>query len=220
LACVAFLASSTKIHADDSDLKRGVDNKPLTGPNPKYLEIREALCLGTFAADTVDAAMQKSFFDEASAKPMEGDTTANLKWILYSSDRERFVVSLIPLTQSGSCFATYFSFWIYTPSAVSPDQNLNFLYYVSTTAKLWLNGKPYEPGTTEPSDAGTRTLYHFPNMALQTGWNHFLIKVAGKASGGGDPADPISSLAIRIACADTDLAKQLIISPAVKPVQQ
>jgi hypothetical protein len=214
VAIIVFFAGSMMAAADDNDLQRGVDNKPFVGPDWQYQPVHEVLCLGKFGADTVDAAFEKSFFDETAAKPMEGDTTATHQWILFNTDAERLNVSLIPLGDSGTCFATYFSFWLYAPHVVTPDDNLEFLYYASSKGKLWFNGAPFDPATTEPADGGTRTIYHFPGMALQAGWNHFLIKLAGKV---GDDNDPGASLAMRVACPDNDLTKQFILSPAVKP---
>ena len=217
LSLVFLLAASAAVFADDSEVKRGVDNASLVGTDSsaEIGQIREVLCLGNFAADSVDAAMNKSFFDETGVEPVIGTTTANLQWGSFTSQIERFVVSRMPLTDAGNCFATYFSFWIYTPAAVTPDTNFELFYYAALKGKLWLNGKPYEPTTTEQVDVRLR--YLFPNMALNSGWNHFLIKLAGRIPGPTDPPDSEPSLALRVRCADANTFNALIVAPAVNP---
>ncbi|MCU0786868.1 MAG: hypothetical protein MUC91_01550, partial [Verrucomicrobia bacterium] len=74
-----------------------------------------ALTLGRFGAGTLQAAMDQAFIEEASLQPVENEQTAGQTWTVASNAGDRFVFR--ELRQSGpeARYATYFSYWVYSP---------------------------------------------------------------------------------------------------------
>jgi hypothetical protein len=170
-----------------------------------------ALTIGRFGAESVDAALKRDFIGEKSAKPKKGTTSGDSTWTAVSSPgKDRFVLRDLHQDGPKDAFAVYFSYSIRSPRALDdllgggPDApRFTTLAYVSEKCKLFLNGEELVATRTEPADY--RTLCVYEGVPLKKGWNHFLVKVASGRLEGDAPA----TLAVRIQSTHEDYLGQL-----------
>jgi len=171
-----------------------------------------ALVRGPFDAPDVEAALAKDFIGEATVRP------ASPPWKAVSCpSHDRFLVRELGLPGPPETaevpahgFCVYFSYWIRSPRALDdllaggPDvPRFQTTCYAAERLRLFLNGRDISPTRTEPADY--RTLYQYDGMPLRRGWNHFLLKLAGRQLDGQQPA----TLAVRIGASQEDYLRQL-----------
>jgi hypothetical protein len=154
--------------------------------------------------------MDQAFIEEASLQPVENEQTAGQTWTVASNAGDRFVFR--ELRQSGpeARYATYFSYWVYSPIDLGdllnagPDlPEVTQLCYVSDHARVYLNGTPLQPARSEGVDY--RTLLVFEHVPLEQGWNQFMVKCASDSLKTDDPG----TLAVRLFSTHPSYDKQL-----------
>jgi hypothetical protein len=216
---LAVLSLALNAYSDDAELQRGISIKPVFANNPatnNQWTLRDALCLGEFGDKSIDAALNHSFIDEATVAPRQGDHAAGHDWALTHADLDVFRPTEF-LQAGGQYFSVYFSFWIYSPSSVSSDENVTLTCMFCSKLKAYLNGKLLDQGSPNTGD-DLRVSNQYPSMELRKGWNHFLIKVAG-CDQDIDKVQQKASLLVFMDCSDVDLLKKLNSAVAVKPEQ-
>lgn len=165
---------------DDPDIKRGVGVASLVSSDSASKSqgnLLDALCLGEFQAKSVDDALNHAFIDE-TVQPMSWTRTSGMDWAQVHSDSGIFRHSEINLQSGGPFFATYYSFWIYTPGSLTADQHFAISYLAASKAKMFLNGRPIAAAISNVG-ADFRTFDQYQDVELSKGWSHFLVKVAG-----------------------------------------
>jgi hypothetical protein len=217
LLCFVFGLSIPAYSDDDPDLKRGVGVAPFVSSDPATKgqgNLLDALCLGEFQAKSVDDAFNHPFIDE-TVKPMSGTRTSGIEWAQVHNDAGIFRHSETNLQSGGPFFATYYSFWIYTPRSITVDQHVAISYLAASKAKMFLNGRPIVAAVSN-AGADFRTFDQYQDIELSKGWSHFLVKVAG----GDQDIDKVqqqSSLYLYVTSDDNDALSKLKTAVAVKP---
>lgn len=189
-------------------------NEPKKSAVPAFDEnhaLVQALSIGRFDAESVEAAIVKDFIGEKTAKPKKGAAVGGRAWeAVTSPSRDRFLFHQLRQTGPEGAFATYFSCQVRSPRALDelldggPDvPRAAIVCYVSEKGRLFLNGQEILPSRQEPADY--RTQLFFENLPLKKGWNHLLIKVASDRLHGDQPG----TLAVRITSNNPDYQRQL-----------
>jgi hypothetical protein len=87
------------------------------------------------------------------------------------------------MAQAGpeTVFATYFSYWVFSPVDLSdllnsgPDlPQVTLQIIVNSDAKVLMNGRPLKVTKADKDDSRKRITYN--SIPLRQGWNQFLIK--------------------------------------------
>ncbi len=224
IAYCLLLVAGTLLRAasPEAEIKRGENPQPVTSLPPdndngtKY-QIRDFLCLGKFAAASVDEALEKALFDESAVTPREGDETAGKTWVTHHGKYERVNVRSMPLDKDVDTFAVYFSYWIFCPDEITATEKFGTNFYAGSMAKFFVNGKEVEANkmSSPLDDASKRRIYYFENMALKEGWNHFLIKLAGISPILKNDERDEASIALRIGCPNTEVLENMTFSTAI-----
>jgi hypothetical protein len=200
----------------EEELQRAVDPVPMaelpaSDKSGKVFVVRDYLCLGKFEAASVEEALEKSFFDESTVIPHEGDETAGKVWIRHRGKGERVYVRQIRLDQGVGAFAVYFSYWIYSPVET---ESFSTRFYAGSMAKFFVNGAELEPSSvSNPKDDHVqRRVYTFKSVFLKQGWNRFLIKLAGIPPELRNDEMQEATLAIRIGSSKSEVLAELVFS--------
>lgn len=155
----------------------GVPLKPaldLGGPFLLTGEMVRAMAAGRFEVATED------HFGKPDSNPRDNDRLANKRWHVVSADKSNvFNLRKGPLDGPGDNAVTYLSFWVMCPKALDnllldPDlPKVDLKMQTGDGVEMWLNGK-----SITPADPGTNGDIVASSLALQKGWNHFLVRLA------------------------------------------
>lgn len=175
--------------------------RPLSIPACTDGILTSALFLGRFSAPDLAAAAATAFIPETTVRPGIGAAVAGRSWIRGTNGGDRFLLRDLPLDGPGEGpFATYLSFWISSPIdlgdllGAGPDlPQVSLVGYVARRQRIWVNGGELEAAQSDPADYRQRQCFRLP---LRQGWNHVLLKIAGDALHGTEPA----TIAVRLVC--------------------
>ena len=143
----------------------------------------EALVLGSFNADSFNAAYEKDFIGgETTAAPKLGDKVGDNEWKKIKV-RTDMAMNLLKADLQGPTdnSAAYLSFWLYSPRPLDqllaqPDLPRVSMFAGSDDGlKIWLNGKVIiKDNGLHPINPDEFKAHDLP---LKEGWNHFMVKV-------------------------------------------
>jgi beta-galactosidase len=145
------------------------------------LNLREALILGAFndSSKNAEALAAHPWLDETSLNPQPGARTGDRIWFAASADTTaRIDIRRSPVSGSNENAAVYISFRLFSPRSLVnllAEPNMPRLAMHLATADryaLIINGREFSSGAVN-NDGVT-----IPDLPLEKGWNHLVLKIA------------------------------------------
>ena len=156
------------------------------------------LVLGTFDNDAHNTGLEREFIDEPSSAPQDGDGVRGKTWRyfddrLFSRNLDDYVdlysYFKLKLGQSAAAKVAYAHVYCFSARA----QQVQLRIGADTSFKAWLNGVPAVASrrsgpdqlVTDPALAHLNSGrdYIVVSVALRSGWNRLLLKVANREEG-------------------------------------
>ena len=164
--------------------------------------INSWLLLGTFDNDKQNSGYDRDFIGETSAAPQEGQTAATQKWRFFDDrlfsrnyDDYNDLYSYFSIRQNldSAAKVAYLHSYVYSPT----DQNVQLRVGADTSYKAWINGtlaaastrstpvagKPAANVAEQAANTESDRDYVTTSVALQSGWNRLLLKIANTEEG-------------------------------------
>lgn len=154
-------------------------------------KLQTALICGAFntAAKSTEEMLNFNFINnENELKPLLGDLTEGKRWVLVNATNTGIIdIRNSQISGSNENAAVYISFWLFSPRSMvnllaEPDMpHLDLLIGAEKGVALFINGSLIEKKT---SIEFIKDENKIPNLPLDKGWNHILLKVV-RGSGEG-----------------------------------
>jgi hypothetical protein len=138
---------------------------------------------GSFAVPSFDAGVAATIIDPTTNASFRAgsDAAQGQKWRDSGSQGIVFDFQKMKLDGPMDQAVAYLSFWVYSTKqldnflAESNLPKLTLVAHCDDGAEIWLNGKSIGKSSHRgPLESNSFTI---PNVLLQKGWNHFLVKV-------------------------------------------
>jgi beta-galactosidase len=141
-----------------------------------------ALSLGRFGSDDLATTLSTKYIPEETVKPKQNTKEAGMPWKMVTNvGDDLFIFKKMAQAGPETVFATYFSYWVFSPVDLSdllnsgPDlPQVTLQIIVNSDAKVLMNGRPLKVTKADKDDSRKRITYN--SIPLRQGWNQFLIK--------------------------------------------
>jgi hypothetical protein len=136
----------------------------------------------TLAAGHFSAAVKPYINHGDRARFRENERVQDVRWVsVRAAETNGFTLKGAPLSGASDNSVTYLSFWVQSPRSldnllIEPNvPKLDFTFESEDAIELFLNGK----SVLAHAAVGEKAIAS-SGLPLQTGWNHFLVRLVHK----------------------------------------